>query len=187
MNEFDNQLISTCLDSGAYRAAVIETDRIPFDESLRAYCEANACGSYNKNYACPPCVGSPQEVIHKAKQYKKALVFQTVTELEDSFDLEGMARGQKFHEETAKKIYGAVSGQIAPFLQLTAGGCTICPVCAKAEEKPCPFPQLAVSSLEAYCMNVSTLAPLCGMKYINGANTVTYFGMFLYDFQEAAE
>ncbi len=184
MNTFEDQLISTCLDSGVYRAAVIETDRIPFDESLRAYCEANVCGAYNKNYACPPCVGSPKEVIHKAKQYKKALVFQTVTKLEDSFDVEGMEKAEKSHEETAKKIYAEISSKIAPFLQLTAGGCRVCPVCAKTEEKPCRFPELAISSLEAYCMNVSTLAPICEMKYINGANTVTYFGMFLYELQE---
>ncbi|MBM3710008.1 MAG: DUF2284 domain-containing protein, partial [Actinobacteria bacterium] len=36
-------------------------------------------------------------------------------------------------------------------------------------------------SLEAYCMNVSTLAELCNMKYINGQNTVTYFGAFLFN------
>jgi len=29
-------------------------------------------------------------------------------------------------------------------------------------------------------MNVSTLAKLCGMNYINGKDTVTYFGAFLY-------
>ncbi|MBM3708346.1 MAG: DUF2284 domain-containing protein, partial [Actinobacteria bacterium] len=38
-----------------------------------------------------------------------------------------------------------------------------------------------ISSLEAYCMNVSTLAGLCNMKYINGQNTVTYFGAFLFN------
>ncbi|MFR9235458.1 MAG: DUF2284 domain-containing protein [Eisenbergiella massiliensis] len=32
------------------------------------------------------------------------------------------------------------------------------------------------SSLEAYGINVSTLAAQCGMRYINGKDTVTYFG-----------
>ena len=30
-------------------------------------------------------------------------------------------------------------------------------------------------------MNVSRLCGKCGMKYINGENTVTYFGMCLFD------
>lgn len=44
----------------------------------------------------------------------------------------------------------------------------------------CRFSERAVSSLEAYCMNVSTLAGLCGMKYINGKDTMAYFGAFLF-------
>ncbi|RAQ30001.1 hypothetical protein DPQ25_00325 [Hydrogeniiclostridium mannosilyticum] len=39
----------------------------------------------------------------------------------------------------------------------------------------------AFPSLEAYGVFVSKLAQACGMRYINGANTVTYFGVVLYD------
>jgi hypothetical protein len=35
-------------------------------------------------------------------------------------------------------------------------------------------------SLEAYGVNVSKLAASAGMKYINGQNTVTYFGAVLF-------
>nr|WP_305142352.1 DUF2284 domain-containing protein [uncultured Acetatifactor sp.] len=44
---------------------------------------------------------------------------------------------------------------------------------------PCRFPDMAISSLEAHGINVSRLAAECGMKYINGQNTVTYFGAVL--------
>ncbi|MBM3714098.1 MAG: DUF2284 domain-containing protein, partial [Actinobacteria bacterium] len=71
--------------------------------------------------------------------------------------------------------------QFDGYLQLTAGECSVCQVCAQVENKPCRFPEKAISSLEAYCMNVSTLAGLCNMKYINGQNTVTYFGAFLFN------
>ena len=37
-------------------------------------------------------------------------------------------------------------------------------------------PALAMSSLEAYGIDVAQLAKQAGMKYINGVNTVTYFG-----------
>jgi hypothetical protein len=37
-----------------------------------------------------------------------------------------------------------------------------------------------MASLEAYCINVSALASSADMKYINGQNTVTYFGAVLF-------
>jgi hypothetical protein len=40
---------------------------------------------------------------------------------------------------------------------------------------------LAVASLETYGVNVSKLAPAAGMKYVNGQDTVTYFGAVLFD------
>ncbi|MBC8541947.1 DUF2284 domain-containing protein [Bianquea renquensis] len=172
-------ILEFCLEAGAYKAAVLPVERIPFDKSLRAYCEANYCGSYKKNYACPPSVGDPDTVIAKARGYQEALVFQTVGNLEDSFDVEGMEEAGKRHNAVAEAIRGRIEAQEEQFLQLTAGGCSVCPVCAKVEDKPCRFPERAISSLEAYCMNVSELAGLCKMRYINGQNTVTYFGMFL--------
>lgn len=150
-------LMDICLEEGAARAAVIEVAQIPFDKGLRAYCAANACGSYGKNWACPPGVGEPDEVIARARQYRYALVFQAVGQMEDSFDFEGMeAAGRRFGE-TAERIRSRVADQIPGYLLLTAGGCSVCPVCAKVEDKPCRFPDKAISSLEAYCMQVSRL------------------------------
>jgi len=180
MNSGEN-LVKTCIDAGAYKAYVITTDKIPFDENLRSYCEVNYCGNYGKNYACPPDVGNSKELIAKAKKYKKVLVFQTVTQIEDSFDFEGMKEAQFRHSKVADKINKHIKKQFDGYLQLTAGECSVCQVCAQVENKPCRFPEKAISSLEAYCMNVSTLAGLCNMKYINGQNTVTYFGAFLFN------
>ncbi|MFC2144979.1 DUF2284 domain-containing protein [Actinomycetota bacterium] len=179
--ESDENLVKTCINAGAYKAFVITTDNIPFDESLRSYCEADYCGNYGKNYACPPNVGDGKELIAKAKNYKKALVFQTVTQIEDSFDFEGMKEAASKHTKVADTINKDINKQSDNYLQLTAGECTVCPVCSQVENKPCRFPDKAISSLEAYCMNVSILAELCHMKYINGQNTVTYFGAFLFN------
>lgn len=172
--------VRICLEEGADRAAVIDTARIPFDKGLRAYCAANACGCYDKNWACPPGVGEPDEVIARAKGYRQALVFQAVGRLEDSFDFEGMmAAGRRF-AELAERIRGRVAAMMPGYLLLTAGGCSLCPVCAKVENQPCRFPDKAISSLEAYCIQVSRLAAACDMPYHSGENTVTNFGAFLF-------
>ena len=96
--------VRICLEEGADRAAVIDTARIPFDKGLRAYCAANACGCYDKNWACPPGVGEPDEVIARAKGYRRALVFQAVGRLEDSFDFEGMVAAERRFGELAERI-----------------------------------------------------------------------------------
>ena len=178
--ESKENLVKTCIEAGAHRAFVIATDNIPFDKNLRSYCEANICGNYGKNYECPPSIGDSKELIEKAKKYKKALVFQTVTQIEDSFDFEGMKEAALKHSNIADTINKDIKKQSDNYLQLTAGKCSVCEVCALVENKPCKFPDKAISSLEAYCMNVSILAELCHMKYINGKNTVTYFGAFLF-------
>jgi len=77
---------------------MIDVDKSIFDENLRSYCEMNHCGHYNKNYACPPSVGGAKELIGEAKGYKKALVFQTVNSIADSYDFEGMQEVGKLDE-----------------------------------------------------------------------------------------
>ena len=51
---------------------------------------------------------------------------------------------------------------------------------SKRTNEPCRHPELAMPSLETYGINVSELAASSGMKYINGQNTVTYFGALLF-------
>ena len=112
--------------------------------------------------------------------YKYALVYQTVSELEDSYDFEGMFDAKKRFIPISlnlRKVFSEM--EIAKTLHLGAGGCGICPICAKRIDAPCRYPEKAMPGLEAYGINVSKLAAAAGMKYINGQNTVTYFGMIL--------
>lgn len=126
---------------------------------------------------CPPHVGPVDQLIAQAKEYPLALVYQTVGELEDSYDFEGMMEAGARMNDLTQKVRKELTDCFGPdALHLGAGGCRVCPVCAKREDKPCRFPEKALSSLEAYGINVSKLAELAGMKYINGQNTVTYFG-----------
>ncbi|HIV13348.1 MAG TPA: hypothetical protein IAA63_09455 [Candidatus Pullilachnospira stercoravium] len=48
-------------------------------------------------------------------------------------------------------------------------------------EAPCRFPDRSHGSIEGYGIMVSDLANQAGINYINGANTVTYFGALLCD------
>ena len=104
-------------------------------------------------------------------------------QLEDSFDIEGMLEAGKLHNDLAQAIsrWAREAGAFGEdWLHLGAGGCRLCPVCAKRTGEPCRHPHDAMASLETYGVAVSELAASCGMKYINGQNTVTYFGAVLF-------
>lgn len=176
------ELTVSLLEWGAHRAAVVPVEQIQFEPAFRKMCESNACGMYGRSWMCPPYVGQVEDLIGKAKQYRWALVYQTVDELEDSYDFEGMMDAGKRMNDLTQKVQNELAGEFGEnALHLGAGGCRLCPVCAKQKDEPCRFPQKAISSLEAYGINVSELAKLAGMKYINGENTVTYFGAVLFN------
>ena len=112
---------------------------------------------------------------------KYSLVYQTVTELENSFDFEGMIEAKKKTYPITQKLRRVFADMgVSKALHLGAGGCGVCQMCAKQTCEPCRFPELAMPSLEAYGINVSSLARAADMKYINGQNTVTYFGAVLF-------
>ena len=125
------------------------------------------------------------KLMNEISEYRYALVYQTVTELEDSFDFEGMVEAKKKSYPLAQSLRGLFDdSRIKKTLHLGAGGCGVCRTCAKQTGEPCRFPEKAMPSLEAYGINVSELAKASGMKYINGQNTVTYFGAVLFDIDE---
>ncbi|HJA66742.1 MAG TPA: DUF2284 domain-containing protein [Candidatus Mediterraneibacter cottocaccae] len=65
-----------------------------------------------------------------------------------------------------------------PWIQIRFGSCRKCGKCTYPDA-PCRFPERTHGSLEGYGIMVSELAGQAGIRYINGTNTVTYFGGLL--------
>lgn len=177
----ENKIIEEVLARGAYKASIIPAREIRTDRAFRDMCKANACGMYGKCYMCPPDVGDIDVLTARLGDYRSVLVYQTVTELEDSFDFETMVEARKNLNRTAQDLRGVFAELgLKKVLHLGAGGCGVCKPCAKQSGEPCRFPEKALASLEAYGINVNELAKSAGMKYINGQDTVTYFGAVLF-------
>ena len=180
MEKFDN-LIAEAIALGAFKANVIAADKIECDRIFRDICASNGCGMYGKCYMCPPDCGDIDVLMAELGEYDFVLVYQTVSELEDSFDIEGMFEAKNKFRPISQKLRGVFrNAGIEKVLHLGAGGCGVCKVCAKRTDEPCRHPDLAMASLESYGINVSRLAAAADMKYINGQNTVTYFGAVLF-------
>ena len=180
--EIFDRLTAHALSLGAFKASVLPVDAVETDTAFRDMCAANACGNYGRNWMCPPDAGDIHDLIARLRTYSHVLVYQTVTELEDSYDFEGMMDAGVAHNKLMIRLRDALNTEgLSRILHLGAGGCRMCEVCAKRTGEPCRHPDLAVASLETYGINVSKLAVAAGMKYINGQDTVTYFGAVLFD------
>lgn len=172
------ELMDAAMGVGVHKVVLIDIEDVSFNPDFRNACVQNFCGMYGRCWMCPPDIGPVDELIASAKGYQYAMVIQTVFPLEDSYDLEGMLDSGKHHNNLIQILGDRLKGE--PFLCLTAGACMVCDSCSKTEGIPCRFPDKATASLEAYGIDVSELARACKMNYINGRNTVTYFGAFLF-------
>lgn len=162
-----------------HESAWIDPAEIPFSADVRKMCEDNRCGMYGKCWTCPPGVGHWEDLRDKYRAYKEAYVFTTCHALEDSFDFEGMQDAAEAHKQLDELIAEALRPFAGQYAHLGAGACKICAVCAYPDA-PCRFPEKARQSMEACGINVVDLSRQCGIKYINGADTVTYFSLLLF-------
>jgi predicted metal-binding protein len=145
---------------------------------VRKHCEGNVCRNYGTTWACPPAVGTVDECKTKCLSYSHALVFNQVFPLEDSFDFEGMRAGHAVFKQTCDKLYELVKPQTSDFLLLSNESCNRCEKCTYPDS-PCRFPEKLFPSVESFGILVAGLAEAAKINYINGPNTVTYFGMLL--------
>lgn len=175
------KLTSLAVSNGATKATIIPASQIVTNREFRAICEGNGCGVFGKCWTCPPFIGEIEPLMEKVHSYPYGLLYQTISDLEDSFDIEGMFEAGYRHAAVSQKIQEAVK-EILPegFLHLSCGGCRLCETCAKRSDEPCRFPEKALASLEGYGIDVYNTTSGTELKYINGENTVTYFGLVLF-------
>lgn len=165
--------------SGVFQHGMINTEDINFSEEVRKMCEVNTCGKYGVTWACPPAVGTVDECRERCLRYDKMLVFSVKYDLEDSFDFEGMTKGMDDFKQVARTLESEIKPYLKNYIILSNEGCGTCAQCTYPDN-PCRFPDKVHGSIEGYGIFVNELADMAGMNYINGVNTVTYFGAVLF-------
>jgi len=170
------------LESGAAKATVIPQAQVVLSEEFYEICRGNACGNFGRCWMCPPDIGPVGELMERVRTYPLALLYQTIATLEDSFDIEGMIEAARNHAQVSQRV----QAKVAPLVRegcfhLSCGGCNLCESCAKIENEPCRFPDKALIPMEGAGVDVYNTVKDTPLKYINGQNTVTYFGMVLFE------
>ena len=170
-------------DSSIAHAAVVETSAILFHEDFRKACEKNVCGKYDTNWMGPPAIGPITELKEKVLRFRKGLLLQTVHPVSGSFDWSGMLAAAKAHQAAFRDFLEKIKDRYPDdtVLPLDAGCCSYCEKCAYQDAEPCRSPEQAVSSVEAYGMNVSALMKSAGMQYNHGKEAVGFVGLILFD------
>ena len=175
------QMIRYAYDEGFSAAAVVNTDEITFDPAFRPLCEENLCGQYGANYSCPPDCGTPEEMKQRVVAHKKALVLQSIWQVDSYSDSAGIKKGKSGHNAAAIRLLNRFRSEGCDGFLVGASGCALCSPCARKNGEPCRFPELKYSCMSAYCIFVKKLADRCGMEYTCGDGLIAFFGMFVFD------
>jgi predicted metal-binding protein len=177
------ELVKLALESNAANAAILDTASIQFHEDFRKACEKNFCRKFDTNWMGPPAIGPIQDLRQKAVRYRQGLLFQTVHAVASNFDMKGMLAAAKIHERVFRTLLAGIRKEFPEekILPLNAGCCGLCEKCGYLTQEPCRHPDEAVSSVEAYGINVIALQKSAGLPYYKGKESVIYVGLILFN------
>ena len=174
-----SRITEIAIECNFLECGYITIEKLKYYPEVRAICEGNMCRNYGTSWACPPAIGTIAECMERVNKYDNMLLFSCKYELEDSFDFEGMVAGLLDFKQRVDTFQLNLESVLSEYLLLSNEGCGRCSECTYPDA-PCRFPHLLHHSLEGYGFVVNELAKEAGIRYNNGADTVTYFGALLF-------
>jgi len=167
-------------EEGFSHCVYLDCTGIELKEEVRSMCAAGLCGQYGRNWSCPPVCGSLDACRAQTARYRRGILVQTVGDLEDNLDYEGMKAAEERHKTAFRKLAERLRAYWPGMLALGAGCCTVCNTCTCPDEE-CRFPKKRLSSMEAYGIVVSELCRKNHMDYYYGPDKVSYTSCYLLD------
>ena len=171
--------IALAKDIGFDAAVPMDPRLLRARRDIRTMCEENRCRAYNKNWTCPPAVGTLEECQNRMLRYEKGILVQTIGHLSKVIDRKAYRETEERHLRQFRIFAELLRKTLPDALCLGSGGCRICKTCAYPE--PCRFPEKALSSMEAYGLFVTQVCRDNGLPYYYGEKTIAYTGCVLYN------
>lgn len=169
------------LEAGAYRAKLIDIEKVVVDDRVRLKCQVPVCNYYNVHLMCPPHTISVEKFKSLCSQYSAALIIQVKSCGFEEADL--IAAEKELHA-----IINKVEGRALTKGNYLAAGfigssCKLCPECVGYHSKlPCRHPLQARPSIEAMGMDILKTSLNAGIGFNLGLNSdVIYSGLLLLD------
>ena len=165
---------------GIMHYAPLDVSTLEFMQDIRDMCNANQCDQYGKSWSCPPACPSLEEMREKVRAYSCGLLVQTVGELEDSYDWEGIMDAGARHKNNFAMMWKELEKEYDSLLAMGAGACKLCQPCTYPDE-PCRFPDRMEVSMEACGLFVSKVCTDNGLAYNYGPNKIAFTSCFLFE------
>ena len=159
-------------------AVELDAQQLVAREDVRAMCVEDKCGAYNKNWTCPPAIGSVEKCQQQMRRYKRGILLQTVGHMHKAVDSQCYRETEQRHMKNFYALAEAIRKVHPDALCLGAGGCRVCRQCNYPE--PCRFPDKAVSGMEGYGLFVTQVCRDAGIPYHHGDRTITYTACVLF-------
>ena len=151
------------------------------EQRIRTFCEENKCGSYGKNYTCPPNAGSLDEIRERLESYSHGYLFQYSKKMDLKKDWKKLIKSKDDFHKMILKIEDYMKKEgIEDVWGLIGGNCGLCDTCAIQEDKPCRHPDKARMSLEAIGIDVVGLLDNLGLDSHFHSDRITWTGCILY-------
>lgn len=155
-----------------------DTSQLRVLQDVRDMCRSDLCHSFGRSWACPPACGELDEFQALIDSKQVCLVFQTVMQMEDSFDVDVMIEAAETQAVRIKELSSKLRRALPEAKVLGSGTCVRCSECAYPDS-PCRFPEDMIVSMEAAGLLVSDVCTVCGIPYNHGENTICYTGCVL--------
>jgi predicted metal-binding protein len=162
--------LTACL---AFDPALLEPE-----ERVRNYCRSNKCGTYGRNYMCPPYCGTLAKLRTKLRDYTGGWLLQYSVPLDVKNDRAGVDRSKLDFHRTVLEMEKAFPPEDRPW-GLIGGSCGLCETCNVLTGKACAHAAEARSSLEAVGINVAKLLESVGLSLEFRDDRITWTGAVL--------
>ena len=173
-----NNLAALAMECGFTHWASLDLNTLDFMQEVRDMCAPDKCDRYGKSWSCPPACASLEEMRERVRSYGSGLLVQTVGEIEDSYDWEGIMETGARHKANFQQMYDSLREGHVQVLAMGAGACALCDSCTYPSA-PCRFPERASASMEACGLYVSKVCVDNGLAYNYGQDKIAFTSCFL--------
>ena len=161
--------------------APMDPKKLKFLPEVRGMCKA--CNEYDTKWVCPPGCGSLEDLVPRYQWFQNGVIFQTVWNLDDDFDIEGMMESAENHKAAISQLLTALAELPEETLPFGNDGCGFCEACTYPDA-PCRFPDRTFPSLSGVGIMVGGLCADNDVTYYYGRNIVAPTGAFLFNPQD---
>ena len=179
MTNYEN-LYSLASESGFTHYAQLDIPSLEFLQEVRDMCNPDQCDRYGKTWSCPPACASLEEMRERVLEFADGLLVQTVGEIEDSYDWEGIMAAGAQHKLNFGRLWDELDKLYPSVLAMGAGACNLCVACTYPDT-PCRFPQRMSASMEACGLYVSKVCTDNNLKYNYGPDRIAFSSCFLFN------